>query len=376
MAAEFNNLGITLSESLRLKIEGKKTGEELLELLSDLNKKAAWAHKEDNMRIEMIQWSVKEWEQELQNKPDPTESEIKMALIDRIKLSMMLAIGDGWWAYVSGGFNHLNESKGPIENAIDYKPITIWQNFGALRRAEMYFVDQPWMDQKTLHYQPFVERSDEAKSIKFAEEYYRYCCNPTDYLWSKIKSEDIWHQERFPITPNVLKHMEEKVWATLPELKIYKFFNMEYKDHIMPTHGLLCQMFLICSLATAPFYLAGWHLWDPEKNQEQFEYYTQFLIHNDAHVIPNRQWFIKVLQILVTLLKNKKEHGSRLVEQEISVDELFPLMKEQDIWPFELYEDLLREKFCLVNNITEGDTIWFKLTGIGIMFLYMCCPKI
>lgn len=374
ITSEFKNLWFTLPEFIIQAHNDSIIWNKLFSLLKDLDIKAQWIEQKDNMRIKMIQNAIKEWLQELESwiyKDQVLNDKIlNLAIINRIELIMTMEIWDEWWKYEEDWFNH-SEHK---ESYIEYYPLNIPKNFWVLRRWEMYFTDQSWI--QTIGSQPFIERSNEPKSTEFAKEYYNYCCNPSDYPWSKIRQANIWFQEWFPITPDVLQHMEKKLWVSFSELKICKFFNTEYKDHIMPTHGLLCHMFLMCSSATVPFYLAWWHLWDPNTHDHQFEYYSQFLIHNDKHVIPNRQWFIKLLKILITLLKSKKEHGSRLCRQEISVDELFPLMKWQGIWPFELYEDLIREQFCLVDNITTWDTIWFKLTGTGMMFLYMCCPNI
>jgi len=379
MAKEFSHLGITLPEEVVAVSKTNKRVKSLFDTLTALDKIAQWAHKEKNIRIGLLQDIVRQWITASQW--EAIDSVIEN-LSRNIDIVMAAEIADEWGFYEDKWFTYQQNSEQiTTETPIDYKPIEISDRFGVLGRSELYFVNKPWMNQQTIHYQPFIERSDEDASIEFAKEYYTYCCNPTVYPWSTIKDEDITDQEWFPITGWVLEHMEKKTGKKFSDLKIYKFFEQVEgywisREYFMPTHGLLCQMALMCSLATAPAYLAGWHLWDPYKNTEQFAYYTQFLIQNNANVIPNRQWLIKTLQILITILKNKKDHWSRLFQQEISVDELFPLMKEQDVWPFELYESLLRDQLCLVTNITEGDTIWFKLTGTWMIFLYMCCPKI
>lgn len=371
----FTKLDITLPQFIVTAYNNKNIGNWLFTLLSEIDTKIG--NSSDNtMRLEMIQNGVAEWIKELEvwifsDKP-LNDHIIKLALISKIECIIAMEMWYEWWEYKEKWFNYVENKKDYVE----YKSLNIQESFWVLRRWEMCFVDQPWINDTTIHAQSFIEWSNEKQSIEFAKEYYKYCCNPSNYPWSKIRYEDIWSHERFPITSNVLKHMEKNLWISFSELKIYKFFNTEYKDHIMPTHALLCHMFLMCSWAEVPFYLAWWHLWDPDKYDDQFEYYSQFLIHNDEYVIPNKQWFIKLLKILITILKSKKEYGSRLCQQVISIDELSPLMKAQNIWPFELYEGLIREQFCLVDNITTGDTIWFKLTGTGMMFLYMCCPKI
>ena len=58
------------------------------------------------------------------------------------------------------------------------------------------------------------------------------------------------------------------------------------------------------------------------------------------------------------------------MELEIDVAELVDLLAK---WP---YETLIRDQLSLVNNITEWDTVGFKLTPTWALFLYMCCPNI
>ncbi|HMY80579.1 MAG TPA: hypothetical protein PK048_01925 [Candidatus Absconditabacterales bacterium] len=371
----FTKLDITLPQFIVTAYNNKNIGNGLFTLLSEIDTKIG--NSSDNtMRLEMIQNGVAEGIKELEvgifsDKP-LNDHIIKLALISKIECIIAMEMGYEGGEYKEKGFNYVENKKDYVE----YKSLNIQESFGVLRRGEMCFVDQPGINDTTIHAQSFIEWSNEKQSIEFAKEYYKYCCNPSNYPGSKIRYEDIGSHERFPITSNVLKHMEKNLGISFSELKIYKFFNTEYKDHIMPTHALLCHMFLMCSGAEVPFYLAGGHLGDPDKYDDQFEYYSQFLIHNDEYVIPNKQGFIKLLKILITILKSKKEYGSRLCQQVISIDELSPLMKAQNIGPFELYEGLIREQFCLVDNITTGDTIGFKLTGTGMMFLYMCCPKI
>lgn len=375
----YSHLWITLPDFITTARENDVIWSWLFDMLWDLDTKAQ-SSQSDSMRLDMIQNAVKQWIAEIKywiyKNQNLTDKIINLAIISKIELVMAMEMWDEWWKDESDWFDDAENTK----DYIDYKPLNISEGFWLLRRHELQFFE-PNKHMKTIGHQPFIERSDEQASIEFAKEYYKYCCDPTRYPWTSIKFEDIWGKEWFPLTKWVIKYIEKKIWKDFLELKISKFFDeneFHYapKELFMPSHGLLCHMFLMCSLAEPPFYLTWLHLWDPDKYDHQFEYYSQFLIHNDEHVIPNRQWFIKLLKILITLLKNKKEHGSRLCQQEISIDELFPLMKEQNIWPFELYANLIREQFRLVDNITTWDTIWFTLTGTGMMFLYMCCPNI
>lgn len=371
MAIEFQNLGIVLPKEVVEVSDTHEEAKELFATLTKLDEEAKWVDKEDNMRIKMLKSGVQQGIE--QAKGQDLDYLIKQIAF-QVWLVMEMTIGDGWGFYEDSWFKHKDQPEQiVVQNPMEYKPIRISTNFGALNRMGMCFTSQPWLNIQTLGTQPFVERSSEPLSVKFAEEYYRYCCNPTEYPWSEVRSIGHNDGEWYPITPKVLQEMEKKIGAKLTDLKIHKFLDKEYPAHIMPTHGLLCQMMLINSLSVVPPYLATWHLGDPQEHTDQFAYYTQFIIHNNPNGIPNQQWVIKLLQLLVTLLKKTPW---RLVEKEINIDDLFPLMKEQGIEPFTLYEGLLRDTFCLVNNITEGNTIWFKLTGTGMMFLYMCCPRI
>lgn len=244
-----------------------------------------------------------------------------------------------------------------------YTPLTIPSDFGILKRNEANFMRQGATEQ------PFISRSGEQASVDFVAEYYRYCGNPTEYPWTEIK--EIEDKERYDITPEMLKHMEAKVRSSLSNLKVSAFFTKDTymgKDTYRPTHDLLCHMVLMNSYASVPVYLARGHLWNAEKATEQFKYYTSFLIHNDPNVIPNQAWAIEFLKRMVTVIENGQ--FSRLMEVEIDVKDIMDLLSK---WP---YEDLFREQWRLVDNITEGDTIWFKLTPTGATFLYMCCPNL
>ena len=251
---------------------------------------------------------------------------------------------------------------------VPYTPLKIPTDFGALRREEACFSEQKNRKESNIGEQPFISRSWERSSIDFVLEYYRYCCNPTAYPGSKLRDMPYW-QERFPITPEVLKNMEDRIGASLTDLKVCPFFEKEwYTWSYMPTHDLLCHMFLMNRWASVPGYLARGHLWDSEKASERFTYYTNFLIHNQPNIIPNQAWAIAFLKRIVTIIKNGPP--ARLMEIEIDVKDIMDLLSK---WP---YEDLFREQWRLVDNITEWDTIWFKLTPTGAMFLYLCCPNI
>ena len=253
------------------------------------------------------------------------------------------------------------------EQAVPYTPVKIPSKFGGLRRIDAYFVKQN-MKEKTFVEQPFIPRSGEQASVDFVAEYYRYSCNPTEYIWTKVKM--IWYdEERFDINPEVLKTMTDKLGSDFTKLKVYPFFEkLSDWETYRPTHDLICHMFMMNRMANVPIYLARGHLWDPEKATEQFNYYTGMLIHNEPNIIPNQAWLIELLKRIVTIIRDGEFW--RLMEIEIDAIDLVGLLSK---WP---YEELIREQLCLVNNITEWDTVWFKLTPTGAMFLYMCCPRV
>jgi len=67
------------------------------------------------------------------------------------------------------------------EQDVPYTPVKIPSKFGGLRRIDAYFVKQN-MKEKTFVEQPFIPRSGEQASVDFVAEYYRYSCNPTEYI--------------------------------------------------------------------------------------------------------------------------------------------------------------------------------------------------
>lgn len=244
--------------------------------------------------------------------------------------------------------------------SVSYRPLHMPKDFGVLRRSEAYFTKQ------YLTEQPFITWSDEQASIDFVAEYYRYSCNPTEYPWTKVR--EIWYNdERFDLTPEVINNMSTKLNISFPDLKVFPFFEKIGENTYRASHDLLCHMFLMNWLASVPFYLASGHLWNPEITAAQFDYYLGLLIHDTPNIIPNKSWLMEILNRTISIIKKTPW---RLMEIDIDAKELVDLLAKGP------YEDLIVNQLCLFNYITEGDTIWFKLTPTGAMFLYMCCPNV
>lgn len=373
MSIEFKNLQIALPEQVENALEANTSAKQLYEVLIALDGKAALArHKENNMRISMLQSGIKQWLEQVNDLNASWDIDFLIQTLSmHIDLVMAADIGDEWGFYESEWFDYIREeTNSDTSHFVEYSPIKISEKFGAINRMHVSFIDQPGLKQQVFFEQPFIKRSQDPLSIKFAEEYYRYCCNPTDYPGSKVSHENMWSQEWFPITPEVCKHIEKKLECDFTQLAIYPFFNQSY-GYYLPTHWLLCQMLMMNATATVPPYLSTGHLWNPQEMSKQVQYYTQFLIKNSNDIQPNQSWLCNLLQGIVTILKQK---NGRLADIEITTDDLLPIIRDKNIRPFELYEHLLREQLFFVTNITEGENIGFKLTNMGIMFLYMCCP--
>jgi hypothetical protein len=258
-----------------------------------------------------------------------------------------------------------------ILDTLAYTPQSIPHNYAVLDRSHIHFVAYPGQEFNT---QPFISWSEDNDSLEFMKDYFSYVSDPVNNNLSDVRDiQNIIEWEE--LTPRAIIEYSKKQKVPFENLPIYQFFQKLPNGSYRPSHDLICHMLFLSKNSTIPLYLSRWHLGNAHQQKDQFDYYTKFLMkgfENDA-IIPNRPTLVRVLQEMVKTIKSSP--FSRLEDIKIPSDSIMNIFKAAWASPFGIYESLLRDQLGLVNNITDGNTIWFTLTPAGIIFLFMCCPN-
>ncbi len=146
MAAEFKNLGVVLPKKVEEVIEINQAAKELLTTLTALDKSAASAHKENNMRIEWLKTTIQQWIEEVDWQDI---DRLLKVLSTRINLVMAEEIWDEWGIYKDGWFAYIGEKTGIHKEPV---PLTFHERGSPIYIGNTAFLKQyiPHFDEQLL----------------------------------------------------------------------------------------------------------------------------------------------------------------------------------------------------------------------------------